>query len=593
MKRSLVSVSSICLAFFAAACGNDAGPSDTSPTSTIGPGGATTPVGATGGTGATGDTGDTGGTGATGDTGGTGAAEPSMPTGMVTAGPPTGNPTTPMGTVTAGPTGAVTTAPTVSPTTSATGPVGAGGADPGPIDTGTPGAGGAPVVVPPAVPEPTLITSGADAFWQLSEPTAGTGDATVTVNADSPEQEWLGFGGTFNEKGWIALAALTQPERERAIRLLFSKTEGAGFTYGRIPIGASDYARDRYALSPAEDLEMTNFSIERDREALIPYIKAALAVNPDIEFWASPWSPPPWMKDNAAFDRGNMKEDDGTLRAHALYLARFVEEYAAEGIVVKTVYPQNESGYAQDYPSCTWTDAGMTKYIGQFLGPILAERGLTVGIGLGTLSNPTLDNSLGQAVMADPTAAGFITQIGLQWGMEQHAATYVSSYAVPIFQTEHQCGNNPWETDTYKADKAPNDHAYGLRSWQLLKSWISSGVNSYSAWNMVLDTIGRSLDDVRPWNQNAPLAVDVTAGTLIETPAYYVLRHVAQYVEAGAVRVSAQGGDALAFKNPDGSIVTVMHNAGAEAAATTLAVGGTSLSFSIPAQGWATVNWQP
>ena len=92
--------------------------------------------------------------------------------------------------------------------------------------------------------------------------------------------------------------------------------------------------------------------------------------------------------------------------------------------------------------------------------------------------------------------------------------------------------------------------------------------------------------------QNALLAVDRNSNTLVVTPTYYVFRHLAQYVEPGAVRVDVQGGDALAFRNPDGSVVTVLFNSGQQASNTTLAVAGTTLQFSIPARGWATVNWQ-
>src|SRR5690606_1201924 len=198
------------------------------------------------------------------------------------------------------------------------------------------------------IPEPTLITSGEGNYWQVGEVTEGGGNPNITVNEGSALQDWHGFGGTFNEKGWDALKVLSAEERDRAIRLLFDKQDGAGFTYGRIPIGSSDYGLSRYTLAETpNDYEMQNFSIERDRENLIPYIKAALAVKPDLRFWASPWTPPPWMKDNNAYDRGNMKNDAQTLGAHALYLARFVEEYATEGIVIEAVHPQNEPGYEQ------------------------------------------------------------------------------------------------------------------------------------------------------------------------------------------------------------------------------------------------------
>ena len=86
--------------------------------------------------------------------------------------------------------------------------------------------------------------------------------------------------------------------------------------------------------------------------------------------------------------------------------------------------------------------------------------------------------------------------------------------------------------------------------------------------------------------------MDRATATLIVTPAYYVFRHLAQFIESGAVRIGTSGGDALAFRNPDGSIVTVMYNSGGSPAATTLGVGSATFQFDIPAHGWATVDWQ-
>lgn len=461
--------------------------------------------------------------------------------------------------------------------------------------TGTGGTTTAPDPDPPE-PEPTLITSSNGNFWQVGEVTEGGGNATVTVNEGQTFQNWEGFGGTFNEAGWHALQDVSEADRERAIKLLFDKRDGAAFTWGRIPIGSSDYGMDRYSLAPqADDFEMASFSIDRDKELLIPYIKAALAVNPDLRMWASPWSPPPWMKTNNAFDRGSMRTEESYLKAHALYLARFVEEYAKEGIVVEHVQPQNEPGYPQDYPSCEWGAAQMANYIADHLGPLFAERLPDTEIWLGTMSNSNADKApaIVSAVMGNNTARGYVKGIGLQWGMEAQASNYASQYGIHIMQTEHQCGNNPWDTGDQPVNaNAPNDYAYGKRTWDLLKSWITKNVNTYLAWNMVLDTSGRNLDDARIWHQNALLVVDRGQGRLIETPAYYVFRHFAQYVEPGAVRVGTQGGDAVAFKNPDGSIVTVLYNSGGPTQAT-VAVGGKNLQFDMPGDGWATVNWQP
>lgn len=463
------------------------------------------------------------------------------------------------------------------------GGLGAGG---GSSAGGAMGAGGTP-----PVDEPTLITSGPDAgYWNEGELTMAGTTPTITVNPEVVLAEWHGFGGTFNEAGWDALKVVSEADRALALVLLFHPYEGAAFTYGRIPIGASDYALDRYTLNEtANDYAMTNFSIERDKRDLIPYIKAALDVKPDIRLWASPWTPPTWMKTPAGFDGGTMKNDAQTLAAHALYLARFVEEYEEDGIHIEAVHPQNEPGYQQGYPSCGWNASQMTGYIANHLGPLFAERLPDVEVWLGTMSNPT-DTSIVTTVMNDATARGYVKGIGAQWGQVDSAQSYVENYDVPVMQTEHQCGNYPWNGGN--PNMAPNDYAYALESWQNLQHWISKGINSYLAWNMVLDTVGRNLDTSRPWAQNALLAVNRSTGQLIITPAYYVFRHYSQYVEPGSVRVQTTGGDASAWKNPDGSVVTVLRNGENAPAMITVSVGGTMMQAEVPARGWATFNWQ-
>lgn len=164
-------------------------------------------------------------------------------------------------------------------------------------------------------------------------------------------------------------------------------------------------------------------------------------------------------------------------------------------------------------------------------------------------------------------------------------------------QTEHKCGNynfdTPyWDKSRYSSTKAQNDHLYGEESWQLIRDWIVSGVNSYSAWNMVLDTVGMSLD---AWPQNALLVVDRSAKKLIVTPAYYVFRHFSQYIAAGATRIGTSGStDALAFKNPDGSIIVQVYNKGASSKKMTVGVGSalsqTLYQFDVPAHAWATLK---
>ncbi|MBN2036419.1 MAG: glycoside hydrolase family 30 protein [Chitinispirillaceae bacterium] len=466
-----------------------------------------------------------------------------------------------------------------------------------------------------------VIVSGKDNYWKAGTVTQGSGNATVTVNASQKNQKWLGFAGTFNEAGWDALNALSASDKERAIRLLFDKKDGIGFTYGRIPIGASDYALERYCLnSTKDDFTMGSFSINRDKNNLIPYIKAAQAVKPDLKFWASAWTPPPWMKtgaaDAAGYDGGEMRNDPKYLAANALYTARFCEAYKAEGIPISFVFPQNEPGYTQYYPTCGWgkyrlpdgsSDVNKTEYlstyVADYLEDTLKKRSPETSIWCGTLSNDKFANDYWNG--AKSKAGQIVKGLGLQW----NCLTLVKSAAGAGYLTmcsEHQCGNYPWLGDQGKIasspedanrnnflrDMAPNNHAYGEESWDLIKAWIVEGVNIYSAWNMVLDTKGLNLDKSREWPQNALLAVDKQAKTLKVTAYYYVMRHIGQYVDTGAVRLGTSGGDALAFQNPNGGIVTTVSNTGGQSTMT-ISVGGKNYQFSHPGKGWATLYVGP
>jgi glucosylceramidase len=450
-----------------------------------------------------------------------------------------------------------------------------------------------------AVTTPTLITSGPRAYWQtdgqITQVTSGSAD--VTVDDTLTAQTWEGFGGAFNELGWGYLTALSQTDRDKALNLLFG-ADGARFAFGRLPIGATDYAVDRYTddevASGAADPTLAGFSITRDTMRLIPFVKAAKAVKGNIRFWASPWTPPTWMKQGpyssgnmmTPFDGGRIKTDAATMTALAQYLVAWVQAYAQQGITIEVLSAQNEPGYTGTYPTCSWTPPPYTTFIGQYLGPAIAAAGLTTKIMLGTFNGGGSDPQIVSGVMGDATARPYVKVFGFQWGMLNRVAG-VKQYNLPVWQTEHQCGNYPWQSP-FDATMAPNDQAYAVESWGLIRNWIKAGVTAYSAWNMVLDSVGVGIDSTRVWPQDALLTVDTSAKTVNVTPAYYVFRHVSQFVAPGAKVVATTGGDALAFKNGDGSIVAVMYNAGA-ATTTTVSIAGKKLQFAMPATGWATV----
>jgi glucosylceramidase len=478
--------------------------------------------------------------------------------------------------------------------------------------------------------QPTVVTSGSGAYWTTGTLTASTGSATVTVNDTGTKQNWEGMGGAFNEIGWQQIQKLSASDQTTIIDMLFG-ADAAHFTMARIPIGASDYATTRYTEDETSgDTDLTSFSINQDKMYLIPYVKAALGVNPNLRLWASPWTPPTWMKtksgsvngnscgnvvmnsktDSSAFDGGcwNSANDTKTYTAYANYFVNFVKAYKDQSINIEAVAPQNEPNYAQGYPSCLWAPADLAKFVGQYLGPALGST--KVMLGTNSNGDANKDDSVITAIEGDAMAKTYPKMIGLQWSMldnfEKSPSNY-TKYNIPVWATEHKCGNYPWNPTgtgssgcglvscpTYQTT-APNDQSYGVESWGYISSAIRAGVTAYNAWNMVLDGVGKGNDMVRDWAQDALITVmpskcnGKTTGGICATPAYFVFRHISQFAQPGGTVLSTSGGDAVAFKNPDGSEAVAMYNSGSANSAYTVAIKGMKYSFSMPSGGWATV----
>jgi len=501
-------------------------------------------------------------------------------------------------------------------TAGSTGTAGRGGST---GTAGTTGTGGT------AAAMPKVITSAANAYWTTGTITAVTsGTANVTVNDSSTRQTWEGFGGAFNEAGWSYIKNLSTADQTKTMQLLFDPTNGAHFVMGRIPIGASDYALTRYTEDETSgDTNLGSFSISRDMMYLIPYVKAAQQINGSLRFWASPWTPPTWMKtrtgmatttntscgnptnngmtDSNVFDGGCFQAANSATLAN--YYVKWIQMYNSMGIVIDTIAPQNEPNYAQGYPSAIW-DPGTYKAFLPMLKSALGTAGLSTKIMLGTMSNgdsgaTSKDLQVVQAVMGDSTAKTIPTVMGLQWGMldlyeGKSSGIGPSNFMtgnMAVWATEHKCGNYPWNPSGYPAYKepAPNDQAYGVESWGYIVDAINKGgVTAYNAWNMVLDPGGKGNDMIRAWAQDALLIVNGTS--LVQTPAYYVFRHASQYAHVGAKVISQTGDSFIAFKNmDDGSEVAAIYNSGGANANYIVQIKGTKYQFSMPGAGWATV----
>ncbi len=442
------------------------------------------------------------------------------------------------------------------------------------------------------LPARLTVTTEAKAFADASKSLRVAPAETVAdleIDPATRYQAIQGFGGSFNEKGWTALQLLPDGGK-KVMTALFDPKGMARFNICRVPVGASDYAESRYSLAETpDDFALKDFSIERDRERLIPYIKAAQRLNPALKIWGSAWSPPAWMKTNKELNSGAMLADPAVYDAYARYLLKFAQAYRAEGIEIFALCPQNEPSTLTDYPSCDWTGEQLRDFIRDHMGPVFAkEQG--PAIWLGTINKPELERFIAPT-MNDPAAARYVSALGLQWFALEILPECARRWpGLMIAQTETECGNRHWEPG-YRRDAAPNDWAYGAYTWGKIHDFFAAGASIYEAWNMVLDTKGRSIGWQTHWPQNALVTVDFATRQAQYTPAFWAFAHFSHFVAPGARRVAlkGEGKDAIAFANPDGSVVLVLSNQEEAARELTVAVGSARRVVALPPKSFATL----
>jgi len=441
----------------------------------------------------------------------------------------------------------------------------------------------------------TWICSTGDKPWQTmpSQSLVGARSDTspeVRITPYKTFQTIDGFGGCFNELGWVALNRASPADREHVLSALFGNN-GCAFTMGRLPIGANDFALSWYSLDDSPgDLALTNFSLARDKKYLIPFVKAAMEVRPTLKCWGSAWSPPAWMKTNTNYSRGSLKWEQEILHSYATYLARWVEAYRGAGIQVFAVFTQNEPNILNVYPTCLWSGPQLREFVADYLGPTLRDRKTKVELWLGTLNGDPSNggdnvNDRVVTVLDDPTANAFITGISFQYDANRQIDSASLLYPdKKLMQSETECnaGENSWDDA---------ERLYGL-----MRYYFENNANSYFAWNMVLDDTGMSSWH---WRQNSLITVNHESGQVIFNGEYFVMRHFSEFVKPGAKRVLTTGvwGDKIAFLNPDGSTVLVMANSANQPLTVVLNVAGRSdggtLRVTLPAGSVNTFEFPP
>lgn len=402
-----------------------------------------------------------------------------------------------------------------------------------------------------AAASPLLVSSDANQVWQTFVPEASRADHAADLTWTGENRQTMeGFGGCFNELGWIALQSASEDQRERVLDALFQPDEdGLRFDFCRIPIGATDYSTDWYSCNETDgDFLMAQFTIERDKRHLLPYVKSALRRNPDMALFASPWSPPTWMKYPRVYNYGKLVQDEAHLTAYALYLLKFVLSYEEQGVRLKQIHFQNEPVTHHRFPSCVWTGEEMRDFVRDYIGPLLRQNKPEVELWLGTLNSELYDPYAG-VVLADPEARKFLSGVGYQWaGKQSIQRTHIAWPRLRLMQTENECGDGT------------NSWSYAHYVFGLLWHYLNNGAESYIYWNMVLPEGGECTWGGR---QNSLVGIDPDTGIVRWNPEFYLFKHICRFVGKGSVRVElagSWGGNALAFENPEGRRVIVVNN---------------------------------
>jgi len=415
-------------------------------------------------------------------------------------------------------------------------------------------------------------------------PTPGTSDSNqVQLNPNIKYQQILGFGGAFTDAACYTFNRLAASEREKLFHELFHPSE-MGLSVGRICVGASDYSTKLYSYDEGEpDPELTRFSIDHDRDYILPMLRQARQVNPDLFLFSSPWSPPGWMKFNNSMLGGTMRKH--YFPAYAKYYAKFLQAYAEAGVPVQALTTQNEVDTDQDgrMPACIWAQEYEIEFLRDHLGPLLETTNVPVRIWL-------LDhnyNLWGRAIcsLSDAKLRRYTNAVAWHgyYGSPEMMSRVKEAYPeVEMHWTE---GGPDYTDPGYLNDWCKWSGSFS----GILGNWCQS----ITAWNLALDEHGKP--NIGPFPCGGVVTVDSQSRAVTRSGQYWSFAHYSRVIRRGARRfqsqTAAQGVVHVALENPDGERVVVLTNPGA-AANVDLRIANLTAPVSLPAKSVTTLLWK-
>jgi glucosylceramidase len=407
--------------------------------------------------------------------------------------------------------------------------------------------------------------------WELGQEVS---PLAIYLSPGTSYQEILGFGGAFTDASCYLLHQMTPEARHAFLSDLYGPS-GLRLSVGRTCIGTSDYSTKMYSYddSPEPDPELKHFSIDQDRAWIIPTLREAQEINPDLYLFSCVWSPPGWMKSGASMLGGCFQER--WFATHAQYFVKFLEAYGDAGVKVRAVTVNNEVDTDQDghFPATIWAQQQEMVFVALFLGPALEKASLDTKIWI-------LDhnyNLWGRVVdeLSDPRVAKYVD--GVAWHSyigTPDAMTRVHNLFPDkdMFFTEggppaHLFG--PAEQHPSEEQRRETYPEYGT-DWARWSSAFTDMLRNRArcicVWNLVLDENGRPdiTNPPRPMRRGGLVSLDTKSKELTYSGNYYAFSHYSKVIQRGA-HVFATSGDIpgiphVAVENPDKTRTLVLTN---------------------------------
>lgn len=388
-------------------------------------------------------------------------------------------------------------------------------------------------------------------------------EVAVFVNPNKTFQTFWGIGGAITDASAEVFARLPEKEQAEFLKAYYDPNEGIGYTLARTTIHSCDFSSGSYTYVSDEDKELKSFSIDHDRQYRIPLIKKAIAAaGGALPLYASPWSPPAFMKDNNNMLRGGSLLPE-YYQSWALYYTKFIKAYEKEGIPVWGITIQNEPMATQRWESCIYTAVQERDFLKNYLGPTMEREGLGAKKIVVWDHNRDLITHRANTIFEDPEAAKYAWGIGFHWYevwaggeyMYENLARVNESFPDKKLLFTEGCVES---FDPAKYQHWPNAERYG----QSMINDFNNGTVGWTDWNILLDETGgpNHVDNLC----FAPLHADTKKGKLIYTPSYYYIGHFSKFIRPNAKRVSTVSSRShllsTSFINENGKMVTIVMN---------------------------------